>query len=164
MWGSSSGHLLYLPNPSMICTRFFTRCRRLTFVSVLLVRNSHFYIYKNRRPPPPTKGDYSPKSPLVPHQRFLPRSQTIQCDNQCRTGISRARSMHFGAARQTPRFARSTPSHIVISVADLEVKFNFPLQHQPPRSSLKSHCWIQEPFPPLQAQAGQDIITYEKRI
>lgn len=29
-------------------------------------------------------------------------------------------------------YTRSTPSHIVISVADLEVKSNFPLQQQPP--------------------------------
>lgn len=33
------------------------------------------------------------------------------------------------------RSARSTPSHIVISVTDLEVKFNFPLQRRCPGGS-----------------------------
>lgn len=70
-----------------------------------------------------------------------------------------------GCCWTNQRYMRSTPSHTVISVADLEVKFNFPLQQQPTLctphqeavSEFRSHF-----LPP--AQARQDIMTYERDI
>lgn len=56
---------------------------------------------------------------------------------------------------------RATPSHTIISVADLEVKFNFPLQKQTPVAPWKATSEFRSHFR-LPAQARQDIITYEK--
>lgn len=56
------------------------------------------------------------------------------------------------------RSARSTPSHIIISVTDLEVKFNFPLQWRCPSSSLKNPLVNSEAI--SSTQHRQDRILY----
>lgn len=105
----------------------FTRCWRLyTFVSALFVWNSHFSIYKNW----PLRVTTVPDHHLYHTSDFCraPKQFSVTTDAGLESPVP-INTLWCCLTNQC--YTRSTPSHIVISVADLEVKFNFPLQQQP---------------------------------
>lgn len=128
-------HLLVL----FICI-LFCSCLKTLHIYLLSPCLKHSFIH-------PSERLRSLFSAYTPHYKFPPRCQRIESHNQCRAEISLA-DQYSGVLLDKPVQQRSTPSHIVISVADLEVKFNFPLQQQFPLAPWKSHFRIQKPFPP----------------
>lgn len=111
-------------------------CRRLRFVSALPVRNSHSprtdSSHLPHRPSPSHfDSDLGPDLPLAPHQRFPPRFQKRKKKKNKQFGVTINASLESSVAGSMQFWCRlGDPDHclhcVVISVADLEVKFNFP--------------------------------------